>query len=215
MKHHSVHRFSSMPLYLTRGTSTLIKMFMKTLLIPSLLALVLWSCTSPLDTDTPRTITPLTPAVKVAPINIIPTFNTATGTFKFKGDPSILVDTTVSPMRFWMDFSMECVPDTAAGALTPLLVEFRVRVDSFPGDGLDSSLTDGRAVMFLNVKGAIEFVVADQVASTANMLAAEHPRVAGEKRKVTIYVYMIANKNRTIPGGVRQDQVLGKIELEI
>lgn len=190
------------------------KTLMKTLLIPSLLALMLWSCSSPLDTDTPRKITPLTPAVKVAPVSISPVFTTATGTFRFKGDPSILVDTTVSPMTFWMDFSMENVPDTSATAPKAVLVEFRIRVDSFPATGLEQPLTGSSAVMFLDIRGTIEQAEAGGVAHTANMLIAEQPRVAGEKRKVRIYLYMIANKSEFIPG-VRQDQVLGSIELEI
>ncbi|MDZ4746549.1 MAG: hypothetical protein SGJ05_11195 [bacterium] len=184
------------------------------LLISPLLALMVSSCTSPLDTDTPRKVTPLTPAAKVAPVSINPTFTTATGTFKFKGGPSILVDTTVSPMAFWLDFSMEHFRDTSAGAPAPVLVEFRIRVDSFPSSGLVELLKGSRATMFSNINGTIEQASADDVANTVAMIVAEHPRVAGEKRKVTLTLSMIANKNLFIPG-VRQDQVYGIIDLEI
>lgn len=198
----------------TRNTMPTITMFMKTLLIPSLLALMLWSCASPLDTDTPRKVTPITPAIKVAPLSISPEFNTATGTFKFKGNPTILVDTTVSPMAFWMDFAMENVPDTAASAPKPVVVEFRIKVDSFPSNGLIQPLSGSSAVMYLDIQNTIEQFSADDVNNSVTLLVSEHMRVPGEKRKVTIYVYMIANKSGIILG-VRQDPVLGTIELEI
>lgn len=196
--------------------TTTLNIFMKTLLLPSLLALVLWSCSSPLDTDTPRTITPLTPAPKVKPVSINSTFNTATGSFVFKGTPKILVDTTSLPMRFWVDFSMENVPDTAATAPAPVVVEYRVKVDSFPGDGFEEALEGAKAsIFFRNASGVVEQANADLNVHMANMLITERlPRVNGERRKVTLYLSIVANKNGFILG-VRQDQVYGFIELEI
>lgn len=188
-------------------------MFMKTFLLPLALSLVLWSCSSPLDTDTPRKITPLTPAIKVAPVSVVPVFNTATGSYTFRSTPNILIDTTVSPMRFWIDLNMVSVPDTSADALLPVLVEFRVHVDSFPGSGIEEPLGLGEATMYLKIADSIEQFSPDLTSNTANLLITEHQRVPGEKRKVTIYIYMLLNKNNVLP--VRQDQVLGKLELEI
>ncbi len=109
---------------------------------------------------------------------------------------------------------MDIVPDTAASAPKPVLVEFRIKVDSFPSNGLIQPLIGSSAVMFLDIRDSIEIFRADGVINYATLLVSEHMRVPGEKRKVTIYVYMIASKSG-IDLGVRQDPVLGTIELEI
>jgi len=173
--------------------------------------LVMCSCTSPLDTDAPRKITPITPALKITPQKVNVDFKTASGAYTFKGLPSINIDTTVSPMRFWLDLPLVSVPDTGTG---PMLHEFRIRLDSFPGNGLIFDLVKGEAQLVADFGTGEQTYPSETKTNTVSILVAEHQRVPGQPREVTITVYIILNKDGFFKGAP-QEQALGTIHLVI
>jgi hypothetical protein len=172
------------------------------------------SCTSPLDTTAPRKETPITPAEKITPQSYAATFKTAYGNYVVKGLPIIKVDTTTSPMRFWFDVTMDATDTTG---LSPLLHSFRVRLDSFPGDGLITILSQREVQLqadFGPSWGGLQSYWTDPNSNTASIIVAEHPREAGKPRTVTITLFIFLNKDnfyRPAP----QQQVLGTLTLTI
>ena len=186
------------------------KRYLTLLLSVGLLSAMLTSCTSPLDANGPRIETPLTPAPKVSPQSIDVTFNTANGVYEFQGLPVIELDTTVHPMRVWMDFDMV---ETTAGS-DPLIQEFRVNIDSIATDGLIQNLVQGEVKFLMDVGDGLESFDCNESVNTASILVAEHPYVEGEPRTVTITIYLIANKDGFFDG-YSQEQVLGTIDLVI
>jgi hypothetical protein len=178
--------------------------------ISLLVGLLSTSCESPLSAEGPRIETPLTPAPKVTPQSIETSFNTANGTYEVKGTPVIQVDTTVSPMRFWISMDFEQTDAT----IEPLIQEFRVSLDSSASDGLIQNLEQGEVRMLMDVGNGDEWFNSDPNTNTASVLIAEHSREEGEPRTVTITVYLIGNQNGFFPG-VPQEQVLGTITVVI
>lgn len=183
----------------------------RTALILVMLAVVLPSCISPLDSDAPRTETPVTPAVKVTPKTINVDFSAASGAYRIKGLPTFRIDTTVAPMRFWIDCTMEAVPDPAK---TPMLKEFRVRVDSFPGNGLSYNLTKGEVSFSADFGNGVQIYPSEANTNTAAIIIAEQPRQPGQPRSVTLTLYMVLNKDRYFVGA-GQEQTLGTITLTL
>ncbi len=183
----------------------------RTALILVMLAVVLPSCISPLDSDAPRTETPVTPAVKVTPKTINVDFSAASGAYRIKGLPTFRIDTTVAPMRFWIDCTMEAVPDPAK---TPMLKEFRVRVDSFPGNGLSYNLTKGEVSFSADFGNGVQIYPSEANTNTAAIIIAEQPRLPGQSRSVTLTLYMVLNKDRYFVGA-GQEQTLGTITLTL
>lgn len=183
----------------------------RTALILVMLAVVLPSCISPLDSDAPRTETPVTPAVKVTPKTINVDFSAASGAYRLKGLPTFRIDTTVAPMRFWIDCTMEAVPDPAK---TPMLKEFRVRVDSFPGNGLSYNLTKGEVSFSADFGNGVQIYPSEANTNTAAIIIAEQPRQPGQPRSVTLTLYMVLNKDRYFVGA-GQEQTLGTITLTL
>lgn len=183
----------------------------RTALILVMLAVVLPSCISPLDSDAPRTETPVTPAVKVTPKTINVDFSAASGAYRIKGLPTFRIDTTVAPMRFWIDCTMEAVPDPAK---TPMLKEFRVRVDSFPGNGLSYNLTKGEVSFSADFGNGVQIYPSEANTNTAAIIIAEQPRQPGQSRSVTLTLYMVLNKDRYFVGA-GQEQTLGTITLTL
>lgn len=183
----------------------------RTALILVMLAVVLPSCISPLDSDAPRTETPVTPAVKVTPKSINVDFSAASGAYRVKGLPTFRIDTTVAPMRFWIDCTMEAVPDPAK---TPMLKEFRVRVDSFPGNGLSYNLTRGEVSFSADFGNGVQIYPSEANTNTAAIIIAEQPRQPGQPRSVTLTLYMVLNKDRYFVGA-GQEQTLGTITLTL
>jgi len=183
----------------------------RTALILVMLAVVLPSCISPLDSDAPRTETPVTPAVKVTPKTINVDFSAASGAHRMKGLPTFRIDTTVAPMRFWIDCTMEAVPDPAK---TPILKEFRVRVDSFPGNGLSYNLTKGEVSFSADFGNGVQIYPSEANTNTAAIIIAEQPRQPGQPRSVTLTLYMVLNKDRYFVGA-GQEQTLGTITLTL
>ena len=168
------------------------------------------SCVSPLDTDAPRVETPLTPAPKVTPQSIEATFNTANGDYSFLGVPNIQLDTSVSPVRVWMDFDMAESTQEA----DPLIQEFRVNLDSVAANALIQNVTQGEVVFIMDVGTGSEAFPCNESVNTAAILIAEHPAVEGEPRSITITIYLIANKDGFFDG-YPQEQILGTIDLII
>lgn len=183
----------------------------RTALILVMLAVVLPSCISPLDSDAPRTETPVTPAVKVTPKTINVDFSAASGAYRIKGLPTFRIDTTVAPMRFWIDCTMEAVPDPSK---TPMLKEFRVRVDSFPGNGLSYNLTKGEVSFSADFGNGVQIYPSEANTNTAAIIIAEQPRQPGQSRSVTLTLYMVLNKDRYFVGA-GQEQTLGTITLTL
>ena len=89
-------------------------------------AAIIPACMSPLDANSPRTETPLTPAVKVTPVAYTSEFTSNTGNFSIDGLPVLQIDTTVTPAIVWLDVRMQ--RQVAADA-DPILRSFRLRVD--------------------------------------------------------------------------------------
>lgn len=183
----------------------------RTALILVMLAVVLPSCISPLDSDAPRTETPVTPAVKVTPKTINVDFSAASGAYRIKGLPTFRIDTTVAPMRFWIDCTMEAVPEPSK---TPMLKEFRVRVDSFPGNGLSYNLTKGEVSFSADFGNGVQIYPSEANTNTAAIIIAEQPRQPGQPRSVTLTLYMVLNKDRYFVGA-GQEQTLGTITLTL
>ena len=184
-------------------------------IISALLALLVGalipSCISPLDSDAPRTETPVTPAVKITPRTINVDFTAASGTYRIKGLPSFRIDTTVTPMRFWIDCTMEATPDPAKN---PMLKEFRVRIDSFPGNGLSYNLTKGEVSFSADFGNGVQVYPSEANTNTAAIIVAEQPRQPGQPRSVTITMYIVMNKDRYFVGA-GQEQTLGTIVLTL
>lgn len=180
-------------------------------LIVALLIALLWGCTDPLTVDVPRKETPLTPAPKVIPTSVIPDFSTQKGDYIFAGMPTFQVDTTVSPMRIWMDFTLGVVPDT----VSPLIQAFRIKLDSVGSDGLIYNLVGDTAQMqYDNGTGiGLFWWYCDLTVNTVSIVIAEKDRAPGKPREVDITIYLIANKDGSFP--VEQEQLLGVIHLVI
>lgn len=188
----------------------IMKPFLKSLLISAMALAALTACESPLDVDTPRIETPLTPAPKVIPRTIELSFETATGSYGFVGTPIIKVDTTVKPLRIWIDVDLQ----EETGSATALIQQFRIQADSMPVNGLIESLPNGEAKIRMDVGNGMEWFDSDATTNTAAILIAEHPREKGQPREVTITVYLVGNKDGFFVG-VPTEQILGTIHLVI
>ncbi|MCX6141301.1 MAG: hypothetical protein NTX15_10830 [Candidatus Kapabacteria bacterium] len=174
-------------------------------------AFLVTACTSPLDTDAPRKEIPTSPAIKVTPTSISVDFTSAAGTYAIKGLPSIRIDTTVTPMRFWIDLTMEAVNVSGKG---PMLHEFRVRLDSFPGDGLITKLVNGEVAFTADFGGGLQTYPSEANTNTASIIIAEQQHVSGKPREATITLYIIMNKDGFFVGA-GQEQTLGALQLVI
>lgn len=171
-------------------------------------------CTSPLDTSAPRKEVPLTPAELVTPKSYSVSFTTAYGSFAVRGLPTIKVDTSVSPMRFWFDVAMDAI-DTAGKS--PLLHGFRLRLDSAQGDGMIIELTKREVELKADFGvswGGLQTYWSDDKTNTVSMVIAEHPREAGKSRVVTVTLYLFLNKDNYFRPA-RQEQILGTFTIEL
>lgn len=180
------------------------------LLTMSVVALIP-SCISPLDSDAPRTETPVTPAVKITPRAINVDFTAASGSYRIKGLPTFRIDTSVAPMRFWIDCTMETIPDPQK---SPMLKEFRIRVDSFPGNGLSYNLVKGEVSFSADFGNGAQDYPSEANTNTAAIIIAEQPRQPSQTRSVTLTLYLVLNKDRFFVGA-RQEQTLGTIVLTL
>ncbi len=184
------------------------------LIIALAVALAGSGCTSPLDSTAPRKEVPITPAELITPASTTVSFTTAYGSFAVKGLPTIKVDTSVSPMRFWFDVAMDAI-DTAGKA--PLLHGFRLRLDSALGDGMIIPLTSREVEMRANFGaswGGLQTYWSDEKTNTASMVIAEHPREPGKPRIVTVTLYLFLNKDNYFRPA-RQEQILGTFTIEL
>lgn len=171
-------------------------------------------CTSPLDSTAPRKEVPITPAELITPTSTTVSFTTAYGSFAVRGLPTIKVDTSVSPMRFWFDIAMDAI-DTVGKA--PLLHGFRLRLDSALGDGMIIPLTTREVEMRANFGaswGGLQTYWSDEKTNTASMVIAEHPREPGKPRIVTVTLYLFLNKDNYFRPA-RQEQILGTFTIEL
>lgn len=191
-------------------TTIIMKPFLKSLLISAMALAALTACESPLDVDTPRIETPLTPAPKVIPRTIELSFETATGSYGFVGTPIIKLDTTVKPIRAWLDFEL----NESTGSTTNLIDAIRISADSLPANGLIESVTGPSAQLYYNTGSGYEWVFSDGVANITSILIAEHPREKGQPREVTITLYVAGNKGPFFPG-VPTEEILGTIHLVV
>lgn len=187
-------------------------MIVRSLMLGCIVAVSLTACMSPLDADSPRTETPLTPAVKVTPTSYTAEFTSEDGPFVIKGLPVLKIDTSVTPAVVWLDVQMErqVAPDT-----DPILRSFRLRVDSVPGNAYERKL-NGAASMEMALKrpNDVLFVGADPLDNTASIVVAEQPRIAGERRVILVMVYLRVN-NRGTDGSIGREYVYGRLTLEI
>ena len=167
------------------------------MLLTALVVALVPSCISPLDSDAPRTETPVTPAAKITPTTINVDFTAASGSYRMKGLPSFRIDTSVTPMRFWIDYTMEAIPDPAK---SHMLKEFRLRVDSFPGNGLSYNLTKGEVSFSADFGNGVQVYPSEANTNTAAIIVAEQPREAGQPRAVTLTLYIVLNKDRYFVG---------------
>jgi hypothetical protein len=189
-----------------------IMMILRTLLLTTLVAVSLTSCISPLDADSPRTETPLTPAVKVTPTSYTADFTSEAGPFVIKGLPVLKIDTSVTPATVWLDVQME---RQVAADTDPILRSFRLRVDSVPGNAYEVKLNGaGSMEMALKRPNDTLFVGADPLDNTASIVVAEQPRVAGERRMILVMVYLRVN-NRGTDASIGREYVYGRLTLEI
>ncbi len=157
------------------------------LLLAVCLGVLVTSCASPLDVDAPRTETPLTPAIKVTPTSYEVTFTSAAGAYVMKGLPTIKIDTTLTPMRFWLDITMEKDPASSA---TPQMQGFRLRRDSASCNGYNDAMVNGEVQFVVDLgTGTDQIFGSDATAFKANMIIAEAERVPGQPRKVTMTLY--------------------------
>jgi|NOAtaT_6_FD_contig_123_8973_length_3505_multi_4_in_2_out_0_2 hypothetical protein len=172
------------------------------------------SCTSPLDTDANRKETPVTPAPKITPASYKVEFSTAYGSMVVKGLPTIKIDTTADPMRFWFDITMEASDTTGK---SPLMHGFRLRLDSAAGDGMIIPLVQGQVQIradFGQNWGNLQIYPSDDKTNTASIVIAEHPRQEGKPRVVTVTLYIFLNKDNYF-SPARQEQVLGTFTLTL
>ena len=166
---------------------------------------------SPLDPDTPRTETPLTPAPKVDPVSMTADFVFSGFDYDFKGTPVIKVDTTVSPMRFWMEFSMyeKGTPSTA------MIQEFDLTLDSVPAQGYPDPLDDGEVSMWADIGSGQQVFFSGPDFNRATIIIGEHEHVEGQPKRVSIFLFLVFNEDRGFQPGYPSQEVLGTIELEI
>ena len=166
---------------------------------------------SPLDPDTPRTETPLTPAPKVDPVSMTADFVFSGFDYDFKGTPVIKVDTTVSPMRFWMEFSMyeKGTPSTA------MIQEFDLTLDSAAAQGYQQDLENGEVSMWADIGAGLQEFFSGPDFNRATILISERERIAGQPRRVSITLYLVFNEDRGFQPSYPSQEVFGTIELEI
>ena len=106
---------------------------------------------------------------------------------------------------------MEATPDPAKN---PMLKEFRVRIDSFPGNGLSYNLTKGEVSFSADFGNGVQVYPSEANTNTAAIIVAEQPRQPGQPRSVTITMYIVMNKDRYFVGA-GQEQTLGTIVLTL
>lgn len=191
-----------LPQHRTRGTA----------IMCCLVAVLMFTgCDSPLDVNTPRVDTPVTPAVLAVPSRIDAEFTNANGRFVLDGTPVIRVDTTVSPMRIWMDVAMRQQPQQDG---KPTLVRFRIRLDSVAIDPHQMPLTGTmpREMMMdlVDTAGVVINNVPSDANSPATMLITEPPRLEDGKRRLSMLLYVRVNMGGVLPG-FRREYVFGEI----
>jgi hypothetical protein len=173
------------------------------------------ACQSPLDTDTPRVIKPLTPAVKVVPTTVEWKFSTTTGDYSVSGQPTVLLDTSVTPVRLWIEGTMVVTPKPNT---TPMIENFHLNLDSAAANGYITALVGDQLRMTLRPyadQPPVTNVPADLVNNTADVLIAEHERGSTtEPRRFTVSLYLVANKSGFF-AGAPQEQILGTIEITL
>lgn len=175
--------------------------------------LLITSCTSPLDSDAPRIETPLTPAPKVIPSAVEDEFTFGTMKYQMQGEPKFLVDSTTEPARFWMDFTMKQVNDSAKA----LIQSFRLNVDSLAADGYTYSLQSGQAWLDMDLGRGIEAFQVDNGPGsphTATVLILELPQTPGKPRMFQVTVFLEGNTDDFVPGFGEQ-QVLGRFVITL
>ena len=106
---------------------------------------------------------------------------------------------------------METVPDPQK---SPMLKEFRVRVDSFPGNGLSYNLVKGEVSFSADFGNGVQVYPSEANTNTAAIIIAEQPRQPGQARSVTLTLYVVLNKDRYFVGA-GQEQTLGTITLTL
>ena len=175
-------------------------------------AAIIPACMSPLDANSPRTETPLTPAVKVTPVAYTAEFTSNTGNFSIAGLPVLQIDTTVTPAIVWLDVRMQ---RQVAADTDPILRSFRLRVDSIPGNAYEVKL-NGVSQMELALKRPTDtlYVGADPLDNVASIVVAEQPRVAGQRRTILVMVYVRIN-NRGTDASIGKEYVYGRLTLEV
>jgi hypothetical protein len=178
------------------------------ILAAGVIAIVMTACVSPLDSDAPRKETPITPAIKVDARSVDAAFTTPAGTYRIKGQPVFRFDTTVVPIRCWIDVTMEAVVDTGTG---PMLHEFRIRLDSFPGNGLVTELAGSQCTFTADLGNGVQNYP-PSASNSCEIIVAEHERAQGGPRKVSINILIDMNKDGFFTS-VGQEQVLGQIDL--
>jgi hypothetical protein len=173
------------------------------------------ACQSPLDTDTPRVIKPLTPAVKVVPTTVEWKFSTTTGDYSVSGQPTVLLDTSVTQVRLWIEGTMVVTPKPNT---TPMIENFHLNLDSAAANGYITALVGDQLRMTLRPyadQPPVTNVPADLVNNTADALIAEHERGSvTEPRRFTVSLYLVANKSGFF-AGAPQEQILGTIEITL
>lgn len=176
------------------------------------LAAIATACISPLDANSPRTETPLTPAVKVTPVSYTAEFSSTTGSFAIEGLPVLQIDTSVTPAIVWLDVRMQ---RQVAADTDPVLRSFRLRVDSVPGNAYEVKLNGARQMeMALKRPNDTLFVGADPLDNTASIVVAEQPRIAGQRRTILVMVYLRVN-NRGTDATIGKEYVYGRLTLEV
>lgn len=175
-------------------------------------AIGLLSCASPLDSDSPRIETPLTPAIRITPSSYSAEFSSASGNFVVKGLPVIKIDTSVTPAIVWLDIVMERTP---APNTNPSLREFHLRIDSVAGNAYEIKL-NGASQMEMSLKRPSDTLIvgADAQDNTASMVVAEQPRIEGKKRSLLVMIYIRVN-NRGTDASIGQEYVYGRLTLEL
>lgn len=184
------------------------------LILAALIAtLMLASCASPLDSDVPRIETALTPAPKVSPSNVEDAFTFGDYHYAMVGTPVFLLDTTTSPVRFWMDFTMEQTNKAKAS----LIQSFRLKVDSLSADGYTYNLRTGQAYLNMDLGQGVEAFDVNDLPGyphTATALILELPTLTGTGRMFQITVFLEGNKGSFVPGYGEQ-QVLGRFTVTL
>ncbi len=174
------------------------------------LALAFTACQSPLDTDTPRVETPLTPAPKVDPTYVQQEFVTGDLRYTIVGSPSIKIDTSRAHMFFWFNLTMQ---ESNPNADT-LIKGFTLKVDSLEANGYTYRLNRNQGSIRMDLGRGPEDVTIDGVYNTATVLLEELPREQGKPRVVEITILIEGNKGGAVPGFDEQ-LVLGRLRVEI